>query len=182
MIWTIAGGLVILVMAGFIWGVLHLRQSQRVASEAIARVSLSDLAKLCVECQTVFADSFNEQLSLDELENSARILSARLDSAESVKKAFAKPEFYWYFVLPVGAFLGQLICRHANGVWAEAEGGGLEVQIPVAGEPAVTYPFDKVIKQVTMGDKGDIYAYLMTAVKLEEAIGDAEDGDPNTPE
>lgn len=33
-------------------------------------------------------------------------------------------------------------------------------------------PFDKIYKQVTIGDKGDIHAHLVSALRLEQALED----------
>jgi hypothetical protein len=52
------------------------------------------------------------------------------------------------------------------------------MRVPAAGGSATTYPFGKVLKQLTAGGRGDVYAYLMTAARLEEALADlsAEEG------
>ncbi len=162
----ILGAIVLGVAVVVVWGLLHLRHSQKVAYRAIDGVALGDIDRLHRECVQVFRDKFSESLDIDDLDGSARILSARLDNPESLKKAFAKDTFYWYFVLPVGAYLGELLRVHAGAQWKPSEQGGLEMTVPVAGDSATTYPFHKVMKQVTMGDHGDIYAYLKTSTQL----------------
>lgn len=127
------------------------------------------------ECARVFRERFGETLSMENLEESAQILSARLDNAETLKRAFAKPDFYWYFVLPVGSFIGELLRVHARGEWKASEDGGLEMKLSVCGGSATTYPFDKVLKHLAVGGKADIYAYLMSATRLEEMAGALED-------
>jgi hypothetical protein len=154
------------------WGILHLRHSHRVAMTAIQRLCVDEVPSLRDECEQVFLEKFGETLSLDDLERSARLLSDRLDDRESLKAAFARPAFYWYFVLPVGAYLGELLRVHAGGEWCASEEGGVEMRVPVAGGSATTYPFDKVLKQLTAGGRGDVHAYLMTAARLEEALAD----------
>lgn len=165
-------GVVGFVVVGVVWGGLHLRQSQRVAYERITQVKREDVERLRKECEDGFRAHFSERLSLDDYEGSAKILSARLDQHETLKKAFGRKDFYWYFVLPVGAYIGELLRVHAKGEWQEAEGGGLTLVIPVAGQPATTHPFDKVMKQVTLGDKGDLYAFLVTALRLESVVAE----------
>lgn len=167
-------GVVGIVVAVFAGGILHLRNSQKVAYEHILRVKLDDVDRLRQECEEGFRRHFSEELSLADYERSAQLLSARLDDSASLKTAFGREDFYWYFVLPVGAYIGELLRVHAKGEWKEAEGGGLKLEIPVAGEPATTHPFDKVMKQVTSGDRGDLYAYFMSALKLESVIADAQ--------
>ncbi len=163
-------GVVGLVVVGFVWGLLHLRHSQKVAYERITQVTLADIDRLRKECEEGFQAHFAETLSLDDYETSARILSDRLDNFETLKKAFGREDFYWYFVLPVGAYIGELLRVHAKGTWKEAEGGGLKMEILVAGETATTHPFDKVMKQVTIGEKGDLYAYFVSAIGLEAIV------------
>jgi len=48
--------------------------------------------------------------------------------------------------------------------------------LPVGDGSATTYPFDKILKHAAFGDKGDIFAYLMSANVLEQAIEGMEDG------
>lgn len=163
-------GIAALLTIPIVWGVVHLRNSQRGAAEAIGKVRIEDVEPLRLECERVFREAFGESLSLERYEESAKLLSARLDAAESLKGPFSKPDFYWYFVLPTGAFLGELLRVHGRGEWQTSEEGGLEMRLPVGSDFATTYPFDKVFKQVTVGGKGDIYAYLISALRLEEAL------------
>jgi hypothetical protein len=177
MVMYIVSGIVGLLMLVFVWGFLHLRQSQRTAYDAIGRVTVDQVPALRDECERVFREEFEQTLSLGNLEPSAQILSDRLDDVESLKQAFAKPNFYWYFVLPLGAFLGELMRTHARGEWHASEEGGVELRVPMGSsseDHATTYPFEKVMKQVTMGDKGDIYAYLLSATQLNESMAQVE--------
>lgn len=66
----IAIALAVLVISGFVQGVLHLRRSHRVASEAVRSVAMGEVAGLCAGCESVLKASFNEQLSIDDLERS----------------------------------------------------------------------------------------------------------------
>ena len=160
------------VIMAIVWGIFHLRNSQKVAYEAIEKVRLDQITNLRNECQATFQSAFNETLAIDDLETSARVLSSRLDNVDSLKKAFARPDFYWHFVLPVGAYLGELLRVHAKAEWKNSDEGGLEMSI-VAGEGvATTFPFDKVMKQVTVGDKGDVYAYLMASMQLDRTVAE----------
>jgi len=151
----------------FVGGVLHLRHSIRVAEAAIGEVVLADIPALREECLEVFRAALEENLDLDDFEGSAEILSGYLDRPESLKQAFAKDDFYWYFVLPVGAFIGELLRVHLNGAWRDSE-MGLELAIPIGDDHAETYPFHKVVKHVAAGDPGDVYAYFMTSRQLEK--------------
>ena len=153
----------------FAWGIRRLRRSTNQAQAAILRVTIDDIARLRDECEAVAFRALSERLSLNDYEASARIISRRIDDL-GFKKAFLKDDFWWYFVLPVGAYVGELLRVHANGVWRNSEGGGVELSIPVKDGEATTYPFDKVLKQALSGDKGDMLAYLMTAIQLENVV------------
>ncbi len=175
----VLGGAAALFVVVMVAGVLHMRHSVRTAEAAIEAVGRDEIPGLRDECVRVFREAFGETLDLDDFEASAQVLSGRLDQSESLKKAFARDDCYWHFVLPVGAFLGELLRVHANGSWREApeDVGGFELAIPVRGEYAQTFPFHKVIKHVTMGDPGDVYAYLMSSRQLEKVFERLEEQD-----
>jgi hypothetical protein len=170
-IWIVLG-LVALVAGVFAWGLLHLRASTRAAQRAIDTVTLDCVQALARECEQVFCLRFGDTLVLAELEPTAKLISARMDDVNAMKTAFAKDELYWHFVLPVGAYVGELLRVHAGGVWKASAEGGLEMSIPAGDGEATCFPFDKILKQATVGDKGDLYAYLMTAPSLGAMVRD----------
>ena len=100
------------------------------------------------------------------MDDSARILSRRIGDG-SLKKALEKDDFWWYYTLPAGAFMGELLRIHAKGIWKESPEGGLEMKIPLTEGEATTYPFDKVLKQAGSGQEGDLYAYIKSACRLD---------------
>lgn len=172
----VIGALVLLALAGFAWGALHLRHSIKVARRAVATLQIGAIDGLRAECETTFRQAFGETLAIDDLQASARVLDARLNQIESIKKAFARPEFYWYFVLPTGAYLGELLRVHAGARWEACADGGLQMSIRAGDGEATTFPFDKAIKQVSMGGRGDIIAYLLSAQEIDKAIAQAAAG------
>ena len=174
---AIGAGILLLFAVFLVWGALHLRHSIRGAESAIAAVRLDEIPALRDECIRVFQDAYGDALDLDDFEGAAQILSGRLDDHESLKQPFARDDCYWHFVLPVGAFLGELLRVHANGTWRVASdevGGGIELAIPIRDELAQTFPFHKVLKHVTSGDPGDVYAYLMSSLELEKVLDHLE--------
>jgi len=63
--------------------------------------------------------------------------------------------------------------RRIEGAWRAASenfDGGIALAIPVRDDWAETYPFHKVIKHVTAGDPGDVYAYLEASRQLEKVV------------
>jgi len=167
--WILLGVLGVVVFP-FVAAVLRLRRSIRTAAAAIEEVALEDVSALCDECVEVFRNAFGEDLDLDDFEGATRLLSDRFDQSESLKEAFAKDDFDWYFALPVGAFIGELLRTHVDGAWRE-EDLGLVLSIPVGDDSADTLPFHKVMKQAISGDPGDVYAYFMASRELDQAAG-----------
>lgn len=165
----ILGTLVTLAILAFAWGVQRLRKSTTQVRDEISKLKVADVGRLRDECVRAFRDAFSEELRLEDFEASAALLSRRIDDG-SLKKALAKDEFWWYYVLPAGAVLGEIMRMHAQGEWRDTDDGAPEMRIPVGTGEATTYPFDKMFKQVTSGDPGDLYAFLATSRQLEKAI------------
>ncbi len=166
----IVAALVAIVVGAFVWGWLRLRRSMAEVRAAIAGVRLEDVPRLRDECEQLVRAKFSETLALDQLEASAGILARRIADG-SLKRVFARDDFWWYFVLPVGAYVGELLRVHAKGEWRRSDDdGGLEMVLPVRDGTATVFPFDKVLKQATTGEEGDLLAYLVTASQLERAL------------
>ena len=62
--------------------------------------------------------------------------------------------------------LGEHLVRHAGAAWRKRPGAPPHLEIPLPGGVAEAYPFDKVLRHVAQGDRGDLYAYLMAAGRL----------------
>lgn len=170
----IIGGILIIVVTGFVWGLLHLRHSQRRAYEEMAKVRLDDIPGLSRACVEGFRTHFGETLDPDNFEATAQVFSKLLDQHETLKQAFADPSFYWRFVLPTGAFLGEMLRQHAGGRWEAGDDGGAPImKIPVGEAEVTTYPFDKIMKHVTAGAPGDMYAFFKTSLSLEKVIAES---------
>jgi len=171
MVWVLAivGGLVGLFALLLLWGFLHLRQSRRKAEAEVERIELADIEPLARECVDVFRKKLGVKLDLDDADDAARKLDdAFLDRAR-LKRAFAKDNFYWYFVKPVGAALGELLRRHARHQWRKDAGKTPHMEVALPDGHSEVYPFDKVIKQSTVGDPGDLVAYVEFARTLDQA-------------
>lgn len=163
------GGVLILTGIIFVAVVIQMRLGIRVAERAIERVRIDEVQSLSQECIAVFANAFDIRLDLDDFEESARALSGQMDQVDMLQKAFAKKDIEWYCVLPLGAFLGELLRVHANGSWRTAETGGLELLIPAGDESGRIRPFQRVLGHLTAaGAPGSIYADLDASRQLEK--------------
>jgi Negative regulator of septation ring formation len=161
---------VVLVLLFFIWGVIRLRKGNYQAIEAIRRVRISDLPGLVAEGKDGLTRAYIRSLDFNDAEAAAKLLDSLFADQRKLKDTFQKEGFYWRFVLPVGALIGEYIRIHAKGVWKETP-EGLCMEIPVKDGTATCHPFDKVLKQVGQAEKGDLYAYLLSSTQLSSVQG-----------
>jgi hypothetical protein len=176
MIWLlyIGGGLVALLALLLVWGFVHLSMSRRKAVAEILRIELAEIEPLAKECVAVFQKKLGIVLNPDDCEASAEKLDAALQDRAKLKDAFAKDGFYWYFVKPTGAYLGELLRRHAKHEWRKVPGQAPTMEVKLKGGSSEVFPFDKIIKQSTIGEPGDLIAYVELARHIEAAADWAE--------
>lgn len=168
-VFEMLGGGLILTGIIFVAVMIQMRLGVRAAERAIQRVRIDEVQLLSQECITVFSDAFDLRLDLDDFEESARALSGQMDQVDMLRKSFAREDFDWYCVLPLGAFLGELLRVHANGSWRNAASGGLELMIPTGRESLRIRPFQRVLDHLTgAGAPGAIYAALDACRQLEK--------------
>jgi len=148
--------------------VLHLLASRRRAKAEIAKVELADIEPLARECVEVFRKKLGLVLDLDDGNAAAEKLDAAFRDRTKLKGAFAKDGFYWYFVKPVGAALGELLRQHARHEWQKLPGKAPHMEIMLQDGSSEAYPFDKVMQQATTGDAGDLIAYVEFARALDQ--------------
>lgn len=149
----------------FIWGVARLRKGGTQANDAIRKVHVEDSPRLVAEGKAGLTKAYGVTIDFNDPEAAAKILDGLFVDHMKLKNAFEKDSFYWYFVLPVGALVGEFIRVHTKGVWKE-DPDGLSMDIPVKEGAATCHPFDKVLKQIDQGEKGDLYAYLLSSIQL----------------
>ena len=77
-----------------------------------------------------------------------------------LKRAFARDDFYWYFVKPVGACLGELLRRHAHHQRQKRAGQAPFMEVALRDGQSEVHPFEKVLKQVQGGEAGELMAYV----------------------
>jgi hypothetical protein len=171
---SICGGLVALLLLFLVWGLLHLRQSQRQAHDEIRRIELADIGPLARECVEVFRNKLGVRLDLDNCDDAAEKLDHALRDHYKVKRAFARDDFYWYFVKPVGACLGELLRRHARHEWHKRPGEAPHMEFAWGVNSSEAFPFEKVIKQSQVGDAGDLVAYVEFARTVERVEDEPE--------
>jgi hypothetical protein len=166
---SICGGLVILGVLFLVWGFLHLRHSQRQARDEIRRIDLADIEPLTDECVAVFRNKLGVELDLDNCGDATAKLDAALRDHERLKRAFARDDFYWYFVKPVGACLGELLRRHARHKWRKQPDEAPHMEMAWDDNLSEAFPFDKVLRHT---DPGDLIAYVAFAQTVDRVAED----------
>jgi hypothetical protein len=145
-------------------GYLQLQGSARAAEAAASRVRSDDIEALAREAATVLAERLGGPLpeGPEGLEEAAARLDVLIRSPR-VKDAFATPELYWRFVLPLGAALGELLRQHGQARWSDEDSGlVLRVRLPDGQEAAVS-PFARVLRHRLSGKPGELRAYVLFA-------------------
>ena len=165
--WLQISGLVLLGVIAFLaWGFLRITRRAKDAAQAVFTVAEKDIPALVGECIRVGHEKLGVDFDLKNLHASAESLDYLLEPKlrMRMKTAFETPEHSGRFVLPLGAYLGELVRAHVAGSrWIAREGGGLGMEVPQAGVTLTMYPFDKVLKHAATGHEGDIIAYIKVA-------------------
>jgi hypothetical protein len=170
MIWAlyVGGAIFVLIVLFVLWGFLHLRHSMRKAVSELQKVELVDIEPLASECIKTFKEKLGITLDFHDCDDAASKLDGAFQDNYKLKQAFARQDFYWYVVKPVGAFLGELLRRYADHQWRK-EPGETPSMVCIFNEgESQLFPFDKVIKQLTTGGQGDIMAYVMSARTIKQ--------------
>jgi hypothetical protein len=156
------------------WGLSRALRAQKNAAQAyaeVSKVSIDDIQRLNDECVQIFRDKFKVTLNYKDPDTMAQMLDKGIKSDKLVE-AFAKSDFPWYFVLPVGAWLGEMLRHNSNAIWKTGEqyGPALEITLtkditdPKAVASLTAYPLSKIVKHRTDGDPGDMLAYVQMAL------------------
>jgi hypothetical protein len=174
MIWVLYVGGVLFGLFGLllVWGLVRLRRGTQMALTKAQEVDVSEIEPLARECVEVFNRELGVQLDLDNCEDAAAKLDAAFLDRHRLKTAFERDDFFWYFAIPVGACLGELLRRHARHEWRKRLGGAPYMVVRLAEGESEVYPFEKAVKQAQEGDAGDLVAYVAFARTLVQAGGE----------
>jgi len=132
------------------------------SEQEISRIRLEEIPDLAEECRRIFEERLGTVLDIENYDECGDTLDEWMKTAE-LREAFAREEYPWYFVKPVGAFLGELMRHHTRAEWEKAEGDQPCLRIEWDERNVQAYPFDKVLKQMDTGERGDIVVYLTMA-------------------
>ena len=157
----IVAALVGLFVLVFVWGLVHLYLSRKRAFAQIETIDLAEIEALAQECVDVFRARLNIELDLDLWEDAAQKLDDVFRNEYQLKE-------------PMGACLGELIRRHSKFEWRKSAGFAPHMELLLRGGNSEITPFQKILKQVMVGDPGDIVAYVATARSMEKIAAQQE--------
>lgn len=174
--WIVGG--VVLLFVFFVYRIVSgIRRSLKLGNEqlasALAELKSEDLPRLIQECQEFFRSAMGANLDPTNWQDAAMTMDDALKDPEKRQKilrGFNRDDVSYYWVLPVGAFLGHLLERHANGQWKFDVEAAPFIEIRAGGGEMTTWPFDKVQKHFWEGDAGDLVAYVNTNVNLDQMV------------
>lgn len=158
LLWVAAG-----LLAGFLgWGVWLLRQNVGGSLQRLALVEVSSIPALVEECRRTLREQLRIDLDPRDPDAAARALDELVLSGR-VRPLFKAPGYELRYAEPVGAFLGELIRRHADAEWVDdAFGPKLVIRRPHGSFE--TNPFTKAVRHHTHGRPGQLHAYVMDAI------------------
>ncbi len=133
---------------------------------------MAEIEALANECVDVFQRKLNVRLDLNDCDDTAQKLDDAFRDIFKLKGAFAQDDFYWHFVKPVGACLGELLRRHAAHEWIKQPDEAPTMRISLKDGFSDVFPFEKVINHAMGGDPSDLVAYVAFAQAIRGMEGD----------
>jgi hypothetical protein len=158
--------------------VLSVAGTRRKLKRELRRMRTSDIEPLLEECIVTLREKLGLELDLDDSEGSAEILDTHV-STSALRNAFSRKGFNLYFVMPVGAFVGELIRRHGDADWQREEDGSMSIWVRYGDEEYTVQPFEMAMEQA-FGAKGTIFANLISDTLHGEEVVGSEAVDSNT--
>src|SRR5262245_9123356 len=150
----------------FAWGFFRIKRRVQDAYATLTHVEERQIPVLVDECIRICRDKLGATLELKDLEGSADVLDQLLSRslASRSKAAFETPDHPGHFVLPFGAFIGELVRNHNPGArWVPRKAGGLAMDVPSGSAILTIHPFDKVLKHAATVPDGDLANYIRIA-------------------
>ena len=163
MSWTLLLFVGAALLAGFLgWGAWLLRRSLGGSMQRLAVVETASIPALADECRRTVRERLKVDLDPRDPDGTARALDELVLSGR-LRSIFKADGYEMRYAEPAGAFLGELIRRHASAEWVEdVAGPTLVVHRP--GETVETHPFLKALRHHTHGRPGQLHAWVMELV------------------
>lgn len=150
-------------LAGFLgWGAWLLRRNLGGSMQRLALVEIANLPALAEECRRTVREQLKVDLDPRKPDATAKTLDELVLSGR-LRPLFKEPGYEMRYAEPVGAFLGELIRRHASAEWME-DPLGPKLVIHRPDGSFETHPLLKAVRHHTHGTPGHLYAYVMEAI------------------
>ena len=149
---------------GFLgWGAWLLRRNVTRSLTRLAEVEVAAIPALAEECRATVRERLKVELDPRTPAETARVLDELVLSGR-LRPLFRSQGYEMRYAECVGAFLGELVRRHARAEWhADAISPKLVV---FRGEGAVeTHPFLKAMRHHTHGRAGELEAWVRELVE-----------------
>lgn len=149
--------------AGFLaWGAWLLRRSLGGSMQRLALVEVAAIPALAEECRLTVRERLRIDLDPRDPDAAARALDDLVLNGR-LRSIFKTDDYDMRYAEPVGAFLGELIRRHASAEWKQDVTGPVLV-IHRPDGPTETQPFLRAVRHHTHGSPGQLHAYVMDLV------------------
>lgn len=144
------------------WGAWLLRRNVTRSLARLAEVDVAAIPALAAECRAIVRDRLKVDLDPASPLDTARVLDELVLSGR-LRPLFRAGGYEMRYAECVGAFLGELVRRHASAEWlADAESPRLVVHRP--GGSVETHPFLKAVRHHTHGRPGELEAWVRELV------------------
>jgi hypothetical protein len=151
-------------LAGFLgWGAWLLRRSLGGSMQRLALVEPSAIPALAEECRRTVRERLKIDLDPRDPETAARTLDELVLSGR-LRPLFRADGYEMRYAEPVGAFLGELLRRHARAEWVN-DALGPKLVVHRADGVRELQPFLAAVRHHTHGRPGQLHAYVMELVE-----------------
>lgn len=165
MSWQLLVFVATLLLVAFLgWGAWLLRRNLGGSMQRLALVDVAAIPALAEECRRTVRERLDVDLDARDPDEAARRLDELVLSGR-LRPMFKEPGYEMRYAEPVGAFLGELIRRHAraDAEWME-DPFGPKLVIHHPDGAVETHPFMKAVRHHTHGRPGQLHAYVREAI------------------
>ena len=140
------------------------KKHRRIAQEKITQIDLENIKLLKEEFLDVMLNHYNQKCSNIPTHELCTLIETEMRSAK-IFDAFNNKDYKWYFIGPIGAYLGEYLRTLTQSSWELSNSGEPILTFEEDGNLRKIYPFSKVLSQYTEGKEGDIFTFLNTFKK-----------------
>jgi hypothetical protein len=164
MSWTLLLAVAAVLFFGFLgWGARLLRANQRVLADRLGGLELAAIPRLAAECRTVVRERAGVDLDPRDPDAAARALDELVLDGRA-RAFFKTPEYEFRFAEVVGAYLGELIRRHADAEWVPDPADPV-LALRRGGERGEVRPAHLAVHHQNHGTPGDLHREIVRILR-----------------